>query len=298
MSKEDLPQILGEYKRDYNLSHLTWFKVGGNAKILFKPQDTYDLSNFLKNYHGSLPMHVLGAGSNTIIRDGGYDGIIIKLGRNFTNIEIIDDSRIRVGAGALNFNVANFCMQNSIKDLEFLIGIPGTIGGGIAMNAGSYGSEFKDVIDEVTCIDMKGNIRHIEAEDFGFGYRHNSLKEEMIFVEAIFKTSKGESSEIKARMEEISNERQKTQPINQKTGGSSFANPEGQKAWKLIDAVGLRGHKIGGAMFSELHCNFMINTGNAKAKDLEDLGELARSKIAERYGIDLKWEIKRIGKKD
>lgn len=297
MNDFKLPEVRGEYKLDYNLSHLTWFKVGGPAKILFKPKDIDDLCHFLSNYKGDLPIHILGAGSNTIIRDGGYEGVVIKLGRNFTEIDILDGNKIRIGAGCLNFNAANFCMQNSIKGFEFLIGIPGTIGGGIAMNAGSYGTEFKDILEEVTCIDKDGNKHIIKCADFGFGYRHNSLKEEMIFVDATFHFEKGNMEEIKTRMNEITSERQKTQPINQKTGGSTFANPEGHSAWKLVDDAGLRGHQIGGAQFSPLHCNFMINTGEASAKDLEDLGELARSKILAKSGIDLKWEIKRIGTK-
>lgn len=297
MNNNDLPEVKGEYKKDYNLSHLTWFKVGGKAKILFKPFDIDDLSNFFKNYKGSDEIHVLGAGSNTIIRDGGFDGIIIKLGRNFTNIEMIDEGKIKAGAGALNFNVANFCLQNSMSNLEFLVGIPGTIGGGIAMNAGSYGSEFKDILVEATCIDRHGNIKKLKCEDFGFGYRHNSLKEDLVFVEAIFKTKKDNPDLIKSRMTQITEERQKTQPINQKTGGSTFANPEGYSSWKLIDDAGLRGFKIGGACFSPLHCNFIVNTGDAKASDLEDLGEIAREKVKEKFDIELKWEIKRIGKK-
>ena len=297
MKDLDLPEIAGEYKEDYSLSHLTWFKVGGPARILFKPKDVDDLCYFLQNYKGYLPIHVLGAGSNTIIRDGGYDGIVIKLARNFTNIEILENNKIKVGAGALNFNVANFCIQNSLKGFEFLVGIPGTIGGGVAINAGSYGSEFKDILDEVVCVDRKGNKRVLKCKDFGFGYRHHSLEEDMIFVEAIFNYEKGDMEEIKSRMDEITSERQKTQPVNQKTGGSTFANSEGKKSWQLIDEANLRGHQIGGAQISPLHCNFMINTGDATAKDLEDLGELARSRVKEIHGVDLKWEIKRIGNK-
>lgn len=295
MNDLNLPEIHGEYKPDYSLSHLTWFKVGGPAKILFKPKDIDDLCYFLANYKGDLPLHTLGAGSNTIIRDGGYEGIIIKLGRNFTNIDILDNNRIQIGAGCLNFNAANFCKENSIKGFEFLVGIPGTIGGGIAMNAGSYGTEFKDILETVTCIDKKGNKKILKCQDFGFGYRHNSLKEDLIFVDATFKFEKGNMEEIKSRMEDITSERQKTQPVTQKTGGSTFANPEGKSAWKLVDEVGLRGYKIGGAQFSPLHCNFMINIGDATAKDLEDLGELAKARILEKFNINLKWEIKRIG---
>jgi len=297
MSNYNLPDISGEYRFNYNLSSLTWFKVGGPATILFKPKDLEDLCHFLQNYKGNLPIHVLGAGSNTIIRDGGFDGIIIKLGRNFTNIEILENSRLLVGAGALNFNVANFCCENSIKNLEFLVGIPGTIGGGIAMNAGSYGQEFKDILLEVKAVDLSGQIQVLECKDFGFGYRKNSLNEQLIFIEAIFKAQSGIREEIKQSMNQITSERQKTQPINQKTGGSTFANPDNAKAWKLIDAQGLRGHKIGGAQISPLHCNFLVNTGDALSKDLEELGNLALQKVFENTGIELVWEIKIIGKK-
>ena len=293
--KSDLPDIHGEYRKDYNLSHLTWFKVGGTAKILYKPKDIDDLCSFLANYNGDLPIHVLGAGSNTIIRDGGIEGIVVKLGRHFTDIEASEDGRLKVGAGALNSSLANYCHQNSIEGFEFLIGIPGTIGGGVAMNAGSYGQEFKDIIDEVICIDRKGNRKTLKSSEFGFGYRHNSLKEDLIFVEAIFKYQAGNKDEIKNKMDKITSDRQESQPINQKTSGSTFANPEGKKAWELIDEAGMRGHIIGGAQISPMHCNFMINTGNASAADLENLGEFVRKKVLEKSGIDLKWEIKRIG---
>jgi UDP-N-acetylmuramate dehydrogenase len=181
-----LPETRGEYKYDYNIAPLTWFKVGGHASVLYKPADIDDLSYFLKNYDHKLPIFTLGAGSNIIIRDGGVNGIVIKLGRNFTDIEILDDNRIRAGAGNLNYNLAQFCLQNSIKNFEFLIGIPGTIGGGIAMNAGSYGAEFKDIIEEVKYLDKKGNIHIIKCKDIGFGYRHNNLPEDLDFCRSDF----------------------------------------------------------------------------------------------------------------
>lgn len=297
MTNLALPKIRGEYRFDYNLAHLTWFKVGGRAKVFFKPEDIDDLVFFLQNYDGKMPIHTLGAGSNTIIRDNGFDGIIIKLTRQFTEIEILDGNRIKAGSGTLNFNLANFCLQNSIKGFEFLIGIPGSIGGGIAMNAGSYGVEFKDILLEATCVNLQGKIKHIKLDEFGFGYRCHNIKEDLIFLEATFHYKRGEQSQIKHRMDEITNQRKKTQPTNQKTGGSTFANPTEKKAWQLIENAGLRGHKIGGACFSSLHCNFMINDGNAKASDLENLGELARKKVKDQTGFNLSWEIKIIGKK-
>lgn len=294
---EALPKVNGEYRQNYTLSHLTWFKVGGPADVFFKPSDKNDLKTFLKEIDPKYQINIMGAGSNMIIRDGGVEGIMIKLGRNFTNIELIDDDKIKVGAGCLNYNLAQFCLENKICGFEFLVGIPGTIGGGISMNAGAYGTEFKDILQEVTCIDLNGNEKKLSCEEFGFGYRHNRLSEQMFFVEAIFKFSHGDPKEIREKMEEISSQRKFTQPISQKTGGSTFANPENHKAWELVDKVGLRGHKVGGAIISPLHCNFMINENNATATDLEGLGDFVREKVKKETGIELKWEIKRIGRK-
>ncbi len=293
----NLPEIRGEYRHNYNLAALTWFKAGGNAELFFKPMDIEDLSHFLSEYPKEKHVFVLGAGSNTIIRDGGIDGAVIKLGRNFTNIEIAEDNKLHVGAGCLNYNLAQFCYNNGIEGFEFLIGVPGTIGGGIAMNAGSYGTEFKDIIDSIICFDRAGEKHKILSKDIGFGYRHNSLPGDLIFVEAIFHFKNGEKGKIKEKMEQITAQRQASQPVTEKTGGSTFANPPEKRAWELVDAVGMRGAKIGDAQFSPMHCNFMINTGNATATDLEDLGELVREKVLEQFGIELKWEIKRVGKR-
>ncbi len=292
---ENLPQIRGEYRYNFNLANLTWFKVGGCAEVLYKPADIDDLSDFLSQLPTKVPLHILGAGSNIIIRDGGIDGVVIKLGRGFGEIEHTD-STLRVGAGALNYSLAQYALQNNIQGLEFLVGIPGTIGGGIAMNAGSYGSEFKDVLHSITMLDRAGQKHILTPDEMDFGYRHNGLKDWAIFVEATFLVKEGNKIDIKAKMDEISTARQQTQPINQKTGGSTFANPDGHKAWQLIDQVGMRGFSIGGAQLSKLHCNFMINTGNATATELETLGEMARSKVFEQTGVELKWEIKRFGK--
>lgn len=313
----DLPKCRGEYRFNFNLSALTWFKVGGCAEVFFKPLDEEDLAFFLANLKEDVPVWVLGAGSNTIIRDGGIDGVVVKLGRGFGQIshkeisheKISHESRIYAGAGTLNYNLAQYAMQNNLSGLEFLVGIPGSVGGGVAMNAGSYGSEFKDILESVTLLDRKGQKHILKPEDLGFGYRHNSLDFWAIFTEVAFKAPPGNEAEIKAKMNEITAKRQETQPINKKTGGSTFANPpskqkenqtehttEPLRAWQLIDQVGLRGARIGGAEFSTLHCNFMINNGNASARDLEELGELARKKVLEEKGIDLKWEIKRVGK--
>ena len=290
---KNLPKIRGEYLPNFNLASLTWFKVGGCAEVLFKPEDIDDLAHFLQHLPSDVPVYVLGAGSNVIVRDGGIEGVVVKLGRGFGSID--GDTIIRAGAGTLNYNLAQYALQNDLQCLEFLVGIPGTIGGGIAMNAGSYGSEFKDILHSVTMLDRNGQKHVLKPEELGLGYRHNSLKSWAIFVEATFHTTAGNKEEIKAKMDEISSSRKQTQPINQKTGGSTFANPDGYKAWQLVDQVGMRGYAIGDAQFSPLHCNFMVNTSNATATELEELGEMARTKVLEQTGIELKWEIKRIG---
>lgn len=291
-----LPQIRGIYKKNYSLAHLTWFKVGGAADILFKPEDEEDLIHFLKNNNNKIATHVIGAGSNIIIRDGGVEGVVIKLGRNFTEITITANNTIIVGAGCLNFNLARFAQNNFMTGFEFLVGIPGTVGGGVAMNAGSYGSEFKDIVKSVHAIDSLGNKKIIEAEDIGFSYRRNTLPEELIFTKVEFKINFGDRDEIKNKMQIITSTREITQPITERTGGSTFANPEGMMAWELIDSVSMRGKRIGGAVISEKHCNFMINECNATALDLEKLGELIKKEVFSNLGIQLKWEIKRIGK--
>lgn len=293
-----LPKIRGEYRRDYNLKHLTWFKVGGNAEIFFKPADTDDLVSFLQQNNQELPVTILGAGSNIIIRDGGIEGCVIKLGQNFTNIELTKDNRLAVGSGCLNYNLAKFCQANSISGFEFLVGIPGTIGGGVAMNAGSYNSEFKDIIVEIETVDFSGKTLIFSNEEVGFKYRSNNLPSNLIITKAIFKTKAGSEEDITQRMNEINNARSQTQPIKERTGGSTFANPKDgkYKAWQLIDKAGLRGYRIGDASISELHCNFMINHGNATAKELEDLGNFVQQKVFEDSGVKLEWEIKRIGR--
>jgi len=291
-----LPEIAGEYRRGYNLSQLTWFKVGGAAEIFFKPLNSNDLAGFIAQNQQRLPVTLLGAGSNIIIRDGGIDGVVVKLGQNFTDITILNDNEIMVGAGCLNFNLAKFCQMHSIAGFEFLIGIPGTIGGGIIMNAGAYNSEFKDNVLAVEAIDHKGNFLTLTNEEIGFKYRGNSLPKDLIITKAVFKFTLGDRDQITQAMNEINKKRLETQPIKERTGGSTFANPEHHKAWKLIDQAGMRGYQIGGASISQLHCNFMINHGNASANDLETLGNLVRKKVFENSGVDLQWEIKRIGK--
>lgn len=293
----NLPIIKGEYKKDYSLKHLTWFKVGGNAEIFFKPIDSEDLASFLVQNTQKLPITIFGVGSNIIIRDGGIGGVTVKLGQNFSNIDHTDDNCLIVGSSCLNYNLAKFCQVNAISGFEFLVGIPGTIGGGVAMNAGAYGSEFKDILVRIEAIDFAGNFLTFTNEQIGFKYRGNNLPKDLIILKAVFKINKGNSADILLRMNEINSTRSLTQPIKERTGGSTFVNPtEGLKSWQLIDKAGLRGYRIGDASISELHCNFMINNGNATAKDLEDLGNFVQQKVFEDSGVKLEWEIKRIGR--
>lgn len=293
-----LPIVRGKYKENYKLAHLTWFKVGGAADVLYKPVDEDDIANFLKQNGAKLPVTVIGAGSNIIIRDGGVEGVVIKLGSGFTEIEILPESNLLVGAACLNCNLAKFTQANGIKGFEFLVGIPGTVGGGVAMNAGSYGSEFKDIVKSVHVLDKMGAQMQISLKDIGFEYRKNSLPTNLIYTKVVFRADRGDPNEIKLKMQDINKKRAETQPITEKTSGSTFANPEGKRAWELIDQAGLRGVRIGDAVISEKHCNFMINQGNANASDLEQLGEFVKNKVKDHSGIELKWEIKRIGRNE
>lgn len=290
-----LPNVHGEYRPNAPLAQLTWFKVGGNAEVLFKPLDFDDLQFFLVNVPKNIPITVIGACSNMLIRDGGIDGVVIKLGRNFTEIALLPDNLIRVGAAALNYNTAQFCLQNSIEGFEFLIGIPGTAGGGIAMNAGAYGSEFKDIVYCVEALTLAGEKLILTPNEIGFGYRSNSLKD-IIFTSMLCKYTLGNKDAIKAKVNEIVESRLRTQPVKEKTCGSTFANPTDNKAWQLVDNSGMKGAKVGDAEISRLHSNFIINNGSATAKDIENLGEMVRNKVFEDSGIMLEWEIKRVGK--
>ena len=290
----ELQNIRGVLKENYNLANLTWFKVGGNADLFFKPADIDDLVTFLKQYAGDIT--VLGAGSNVIIRDAGVEGVVIKLTQGFNDIAI-DDNRLVVGAGCLNYNLSKYCSNSSISGFEFLVGIPGCIGGGVVMNAGSYGSEFKDIVEKVHIVDFNGKTEVIDVQDIEFRYRGTDLPSNIIITKVEFKITSGDAQEIKAKMADISQKRANTQPITEKTGGSTFANPDGAKAWQLVDKVGLRGCKMGGARISEQHCNFLINESGATASDIENLGELAKKRVLEQEGIELKWEIKRIGRR-
>lgn len=281
----------------------SWFGCGGSADILFSPADTDDLAAFIK---GNPKYVVLGGLANTIIRDGGIREPVIRLGRPFADIKVLNDEYIEAGAGALNGSVAAAAMKAGIGGLEFLSGIPGMVGGALRMNAGAYGMEVKDALIGVNAVMPKGEIKKITPEGMHMTYRHTGVDESAIFTSAIFKGKKEGYDIVRARMNDIKARRNETQPIREKTGGSTFANPsaeelklaslpEGTRAWKIVDMAGGRGLRIGGAQMSEMHCNFMINTGNATATDLEMLGEEIRRRVADKLGINLRWEIKRVG---
>jgi len=282
-------------RQQADLSKTNWFRVGGPAEFLFKPESVADLSEFLALLPASVKVTVLGVGSNIIVRDGGMDGVVIKLGRAFAAVSHTGDT-VLAGAAALDVNVANYAAEAGIAGLEFLSGIPGTIGGAVRMNAGAYGSDIAQVLTRVQIVERSGKTRWLAASECAFTYRHGGLPEGAIVVGAELKGVSGDSRAIAARIAEIAAAREATQPIRSRTGGSTFKNPEGHKAWALIDAAGCRGLSIGGAQVSEKHCNFLINTGEATAADLEALGEEVIKRVKAHSGITLEWEIKRIGK--
>jgi UDP-N-acetylmuramate dehydrogenase len=291
-----LPAVRGRLSAQAGLAEITWFRVGGPADAMFRPADRDDLIAFLKTKPADVPVTVLGVGSNTLVRDGGIDGVVIRLGRDFASITARDNNEIEAGAGALDVNVAQTAQMHGIAGLEFLRGIPGTVGGGLRMNAGAYGTEFKDVLVWAEAVDMRGNLHRLAPTEMQFGYRHCGVPEDWIFLSCRLKGRPGDKAQIQARMDEIQAAREGSQPIRSRTGGSTFANPDGHKAWQLIDAAGCRGLVVGDAQVSEQHCNFLINRGNATAADLETLGETVRRRVKETSGIELRWEIKRIGK--
>jgi UDP-N-acetylmuramate dehydrogenase len=290
-----LPPVRGRYSANVRLADQTWFRVGGDAEVVFRPADRDDLVAFLQGTPADVPVTVIGVASNLLVRDGGVPGVVIRLGRELAMVKI-DGTHVDAGAGALDLNVALAARDASLSGLEFLRGIPGTVGGGLRMNAGAYGSEFKDVLVEAEAVDRQGNIHRIAAADMGFSYRHSGIAGDWIFTRAILRGTPGDKAAIQARMDEINQKREASQPIRSRTGGSTFANPPGAHAWQLIDKAGCRGLRIGGAMVSEQHCNFLINTGEATAADIETLGETVRRRVKETSGVELRWEIKRIGR--
>ncbi len=275
----------------------SWFRAGGTADLLFEPADEADLQNFFRQYPADQPMTIIGGLANTIIRDGGVRGVVVKLGKAFADIKVSDQT-ITVGAGALNGSVASSAAKNAIGGLEFLSGIPGTVGGAIAMNAGAYGAETKDILVEARGLNRDGSAVVLTPKQLNMSYRHAEIPQGVIVTSAIFKGESEEADTVRQRLKDIKTKRTETQPIREKTGGSTFANPtEDMRAWEVVEKVGGRGLSIGGAKMSEMHCNFMTNTGTATAKDLEALGDKLIACAADQLGITLRWEIKRIGDK-
>jgi len=289
-----LPPVKGSYEESALLKNLTWFRVGGPAEVLYRPAEAEDLAVFLTRRPQDVPVTVLGVGSNVLVRDGGISGVVIRLGRAFAKVSIEGDF-VRAGASTPDVSVALAARDAGVGGLEFLRGVPGTIGGALRMNAGAYGREIADVLVEAKAIRLDGVERTFRADEFGFAYRHSEIGEEWIFTEALLRGQRDDPEAISARMAEISEARVESQPVKSRTGGSTFKNPPGQKAWELIDRVGCRGLRIGGAHISEQHCNFLINDGDARAADLEALGEEARQRVKQATGVDLEWEIRILG---
>jgi UDP-N-acetylmuramate dehydrogenase len=293
--KSTMPKLRGRLLPNQSLAGLTWFRVGGPAQLLFMPEDEADLAYFLGCLPANVPVTVIGLGSNVIVRDGGVSGVVVRLGRGFSEIAIEPDNRIRVGTAAPDVRVARAAQEAGISGLAFLRGIPGSIGGALRMNGGAYGGETKDGLVEARGVDRNGTLRAYSNADMHYSYRHCGVAEHVIFTEALFQGAAGDSTAIAAEMAKITESREATQPVKTRTGGSTFKNPPGQKAWQLIDAAGCRGLRIGGAQVSELHCNFLINLGDARASDIETLGETVRNRVKDHSGVELEWEIQRIG---
>ncbi len=291
---ERLPPLKGRLSLDEDLSRITWFRVGGPAEIMFRPADQKDLQAFLAAKPDDVPLTVIGVGSNLLVRDGGVPGVVIRLGKGFAKIAI-DGDLVRAGAATPDLYVARAARDANLTGLEFLCGVPGTVGGALRMNAGAYGGETSDILRRAWAIDAAGALHELDNAAMGFSYRHCDVPEDWIFTEAEFEGRPDDRDRIAARMAEIGETRSDSQPIRSRTGGSTFANPPGGKAWQLIEAAGCRGLRVGAAMVSEQHCNFLINTGGASAADIEALGEEVRRRVRESSGVDLRWEIRRIG---
>jgi UDP-N-acetylmuramate dehydrogenase len=291
-----VPALRGRISDNAPLAPFTWFRVGGPAQVLFQPADEEDLGYFLARLPAEVPVVLMGLGSNLIVRDGGVEGIVIRLGgKAFGAIEAAADHRVIAGAAAPDIRVARAAAEAGIAGLEFYRGIPGSIGGALRMNAGAHGGETKDILVEARAVDRAGSLRTLSSAEMGFSYRHSKAPADLIFTQAIFQGRGGDRDEILAKMEAITAAREASQPIREKTGGSTFKNPPGEKAWGLIDKAGCRGLVVGDAQVSPMHCNFLINRGAATAGDIEALGEEVRRRVRETSGVDLEWEIKRVG---
>jgi UDP-N-acetylmuramate dehydrogenase len=289
-----LPAVRGRYRENVSLADVSWFRVGGPAEVLFRPTDVDDLAHFLAGKPADVPVTMLGVGSNLLVRDGGVPGVVIRLGRAFARIEV-EGQDITAGASALDVNVARVARDASLTGLEFLAGIPGTVGGALRMNAGAFGSEMKDVTLGAQALDPEGQIHRLTLAFLRFSYRRSGVPEDWLFTSATLRGHPGDRKEIDRRLAEIQAVRENVQPWRKRTGGSTFKNPPGRMAWELIEKAGCRGLKRGGAMVSEKHCNFLINTGTATAADLEALGEDVRLRVLANTGVHLQWEIRRVG---
>ncbi len=297
MMVADLPKVAGRLTENAPLAPLVWFKSGGAAQWLFEPKDLGDLQAFLAELDPAVPVMALGLGSNMIVRDGGVSGVVVRLGKAFAKVARVDDVTFDCGGGASGILVSSTARDNGIAGLEFLRSIPGTVGGFVRMNGGAYGSEVKDILVDCDVVLRDGTLVTLDVSDMHYTYRHSELPEGAIVVAARFRGRPGKPEDIQAEMDRISASREASQPLRSKTGGSTFKNPEGHKAWELVDKAGCRGLALGGAQVSEKHTNFLINTGDATSADIEALGEEVRRRVRESSGIDLEWEIQRVGKK-
>jgi len=296
--REALPAVRGRLLRDEPLGPFTWFRVGGPADVVFLPQDEADLAQFLTALDPAVPVTTLGVGSNTLVRDGGVEGVVVRLGKAFATVEPRGGTRIYAGAAALDATLAREAARAGIAGLEFYRGVPGSVGGALTMNAGCYGTETKDVLVEAYALTRAGEAITLSNAELGYSYRKSAraAAEPLIFTGGLFEGTADDPAAIEARMAQITERREASQPIREKTGGSTFKNPPGDSSWRLVDAAGWRAKPFGGAQFSEQHANFLINTGEATAADLEGLGEAVRADVKAKFGVELEWEIKRIGR--
>jgi UDP-N-acetylmuramate dehydrogenase len=292
--KSRMPELRGRLTANAPLSEITWFRVGGPAQVLFAPADEADLAYFLKNIGTDVPVFVVGLGSNLLVRDGGVPGVVIRLGRGFNEITT-DGTRLTAGTAVPDVKVARAAAEAGIAGLSFYRGIPGSIGGALRMNAGAHGTETKDVLVSTRAVDRNGNIHVLSLADMKFTYRHCGIPDDWIFTQAIYEGKPGDPDEIQKEMDEVADYREKNQPVRERTGGSTFKNPPGNSAWKLVDGAGCRGLRVGGAKVSEMHCNFLINDQKASGEDVETLGETVRARVKATSGVALEWEIIRLG---
>lgn len=295
VAQPHLPDVQGKLKADAPLAPLVWFKSGGAAEWLFEPKDLADLQGFLRDLDPSVPVMALGLGSNMIVRDGGVPGVVIRLGKAFAKVTRVDDITLECGGGASGILVSSTARDNGIAGVEFLRSIPGTVGGFVRMNGGAYGGEVKDILIDCDVVLRDGSLVTLGNADLGYTYRHSQLPEGAVVVAARFKGRAGEPEAIQAEMDRISASREASQPLRSKTGGSTFKNPEGHKAWQLVDEAGCRGLTLGGAQVSEKHTNFLLNVADATSSDIEALGEEVRRRVREKSGVTLEWEIQRVG---